>query len=335
MINIVQLPAILQQAVDARADLLDARHESAVRLYNGFYEGAPELVIDLYARSLVLHNYADDPDAAADTLKCAQDTLHDLLPWLRAVIIKTRSAADDAGRRGALAFGDAPDTRIREHGIWYAIDLLMNRDASFYLDTRNLRRWLAERMAGKTVLNTFAYTGSLGVAAVAGHAQRVVHLDLNRAFLNVAKTSYTLNGYPINKADFISGDFFTAVSRMKRAGERFDCVLVDPPFFSQTSKGKIDLVNENQRVINKVRPLINDGGYLVTINNALFTSGADYMRLLDEICADGYLSLAELIPVPMDITGYPQTRVSPPPVDPVPFNHPTKIAVLSVRRKVM
>ena len=51
-------------------------------------------------------------------------------------------------------------------------------------------------LAGKTVLNTFAYTGSLGVAARAGGAARVVHLDLSRAFLNVAKDSYARNGFP-------------------------------------------------------------------------------------------------------------------------------------------
>jgi 23S rRNA (cytosine1962-C5)-methyltransferase len=37
--------------------------------------------------------------------------------------------------------------------------------------------------------------------------------------------------------------------------------------------------------------------------------------------------------VPPDCTGYPATRVSAPPVDPAPFNHPTKIAILRVRRK--
>jgi 23S rRNA (cytosine1962-C5)-methyltransferase len=37
--------------------------------------------------------------------------------------------------------------------------------------------------------------------------------------------------------------------------------------------------------------------------------------------------------VPADITGYPETIVSNPPVDPAPFNHPTKIAVLPVHRK--
>jgi 23S rRNA (cytosine1962-C5)-methyltransferase len=95
----------------------------------------------------------------------------------------------------------------------------------------------------------------------------------------------------------------------------------------------VDLVGESQRVINKVRPLVNDGGWLVAINNALFVRGVDYRRTLEALCADGYMRVEELVPIPPDFTGYPQTRVAQPPADPAPFNHPTKIAVLRVRRK--
>jgi 23S rRNA (cytosine1962-C5)-methyltransferase len=188
-------------------------------------------------------------------------------------------------------------------------------------------------MRDKTVLNTFAYTGSLGVAALAGGVKRVVQHDLNRQSLNVAKTSCTLNGFPIQKQDFIGADFFTLVSKFKRTNETFDCVIIDPPFFSTTSKGKVDQVHESARLINKVRPLIDDGGTLIAINNALYVSGAEYIQTLQELCKDGYLKIKELIPIPEDFTGYPETRIGAPITDPTPFNHSTKIAVLEVRRK--
>jgi 23S rRNA (cytosine1962-C5)-methyltransferase len=207
----------------------------------------------------------------------------------------------------------------------------MNRDASFYLDTRNLRQWLIENMHEKTVLNTFAYTGSLGVAALAGGATRVVQHDLNRQFLNVAKTSYTLNGLPIHREDFIAADFFSFAARRNRTGETFDCVIIDPPFFSSTSKGKVDQVHESARLINKVRPLINNDGILIAINNALYVSGKKYMQTLETICKDGYLSIRGLIPVPEDFIGYHPVRE--PITDPSPFNHSTKIAILDVKRK--
>ncbi len=325
---------LLKKAIAARASLFDARHEAAFRLFNGFTEGNPDLAIDLYASTLVIHNYADDPAQGTLLIEQTQEFLRNELVWLRAGIVKTRNAKNQEERRGKILFGDKPDTKIKEHGVWYSIDLLMNRDASLYLDTRSLRKWLIENMRGKTVLNMFAYTGSLGVAATAGGAERVVQHDLNRQFLNVAKTSCTLNGFPIHKQDFIAADFFTLVSRFKRAAQTFDCVLIDPPFFSTTPKGKVDQINESARLINKVRPLIKDGGVLVTINNALYVSGKEYMQTLDELCRDGYLKLKELLPVPEDFTGYPETRLNQPITDPAPFNHSTKIAILEVKRKV-
>jgi 23S rRNA (cytosine1962-C5)-methyltransferase len=325
--------SLLEKASAAREALADAGHKAAFRLFNGFSEGCPDLVVDLYAATAVLHNYAGRPEQGLPLVHAAQAFLQERFPWLKTGIVKTRNSPSAQEKRGKLLFGEAPDRKVQEHGVWYALDLCMHQDASLYLDTPLLRRWALQHLGGKTVLNTFAYTGSLGVAACAGGAARVVQLDLNRSFLNLAKNSYTLNGFPIHKADFIVGDFWSQVKLFKRAGERFDCVLVDPPFFSVTPKGALDLNTDSVRLINKVRPLINYGGWLVSVNNALYVSGREYLERLEALCADGYLKIAELVPVPEDFTGYAQTRSGAPITDPAPFNHSTKIAVLEVKRK--
>lgn len=332
-----EITSLLLRAADARRSLFDdpqaAVKTAAFRLFNGFLEGLPHLVIDLYAQTLVVFNYADDPRGAQAEVEAAWRLLVERMPWITTVVIKTKNSTDEGERRGVLAYGQAPSRKVREHGVWYAVDLLLNMDASLYLDTRELRGWAIANLSGKRVLNTFAYTGSLGVAAMAGGAREVIQMDLNRRFLNLAKDSYTLNGFPIQRADFRPGDFWDQAAQLNRAGALFDCVFVDPPFFSVTERGTVDLVANSRRVINKVRPLVGHGGWLVAINNALFLSGADYMRMLEEMSADGYLSVESLIPIPPDFTGYPETRVGDPPADPTPFNHSTKIAILRVKRK--
>lgn len=326
------LHTLFDRALAARTGLMEEPHQGAFRLFNGFLEGSPDLVMDLYARTLVVFNYASDPSSMQPQVDSAWRWALDRLTWLKAVVLKSRGAEEEE-RRGKLLWGQSPDRRIREHGVWYAIDLTLNLDASFYLDTRNLRRWAMDHLAGKRVLNSFAYTGSLGVAAAAGGASQVVQLDLNRRFLNLAKDSYALNGFAVHKADFLSGDFWVVTNQIKRAGTLFDCVFVDPPFFSTTNRGTVDLVAHSHRVINKVRPLVGHNGWLVAINNALFLSGAEYLAMLEQLCADGYLTIEEFIPVPQDITGYPGTIAGQPPADPAPFNHSTKIAVLRATRK--
>lgn len=331
--NAIVLEEVLGNALMARAALFDDKHEAAFRLFNGFWEGLPTFAADLYGRTLLLHNYAKVPKDAEVLLDSAQDFYLAQLPWLEGIVVKTRRGETAEMKNGRLVWGETIADRITEFGVRYAVDLTMNQDASFYLDTRNLRRWALDNLAGKRVLNTFAYTSSYGVTAQAAGAKRVLHTDLSKKFLNVAKTSYTLNGFPINKRDFITGDFFSVMKQLKRDGRQFECIFIDPPFFSVTQKGRVDLAQNMTRLINKIRPLVTNGGHIVAINNALYLSGEEYMAALETLCVGDYVEIESLIPVAEDFTGYPQTQVKDTITDPAPFNHSTKIAVLKINHQ--
>ena len=314
-------------------DIIDEKHRGAFRLYNGFYEGESRLVVDLYARTLLIHNYLAPDIDAAHLMSQVQTYYLEQLPWLETVIVKNRRSQSQRERVGEIRYGAFVSDRVQEAGVWYALNLLMHQEASFFLDTRNLRAWLKDSLPVDTLLNTFAYTGSLGVAARAGEVQRVTYLDLQRKYLNIAKASHTLNGFEIDKSAFIVGDFWQQVGRFKRRGVKFDCVILDPPFFSKTKSGTVDLLSSSHKLINKVRPIVTNGGFLVVINNALFLSGKNFIELIDTLSVKNYLTIERIIPVPPDVTGYPETIVNTPPVEPTPFNHPTKIAVLRIRHK--
>jgi len=249
------------------------------------------------------------------------------------VLLKQRQNPQETLRNGLLISGDHLTEEINEFGITYALDLKMNQDASFYIDTRNLRGWLRENMMGCRVLNTFAYTGSLGVASGKGGARQVFQTDVNSRFLDIARRSWQLNNFPQENCFIRKGDFFRITGQMRAQSQLFDCVIIDPPFFSITDAGKVDLQHETTRLVNKVRALVAHEGWLVVINNALFLSGEDFMSELNALCQSEYLSFHQIIQVPHDITGYPDTIVLHPPHDPAPFNHPTKIAILKVFRK--
>ena len=110
-------------------------------MFDGFAEGWPELVVDLYATTMVMHNYADPPERGEAGVAVAQQFLQARLPWVRSILLKTRNGATPLEKNGRLLAGTIVDRKVREHGVWYAVDLAMNRDASLYLDTRNLREW--------------------------------------------------------------------------------------------------------------------------------------------------------------------------------------------------
>ena len=291
------------------------------------------LSVELYRQTIILFVNKVLGEESDLLVQSARDFYLIKLPSIKCVVAKHRSSTDPLLKQGEIVFGAAPDTQINESGIQYALDLLMNQDASFYLDTRNLRQWLVARAKDKTVLNTFAYTGSLGIAALAGGASRVVQVDRNSRFLDLARKSLELNHFDTASMKLVGADFFVVIGQMKRRSELFDLVILDPPYFSSTDRGQVNQAGESTRLINKVRPLVRDGGHLVVVNNALFYSGQSFMGELEALCVGGYLSIEEIIPVPPDITGFMQSSTLPLPADPAPFNHSTKIAVLKVKRK--
>ena len=318
----------LKQAIGFREQWIRGEHTQAFRLLNGFTEGIPGIAIDIFAKTAVIHDYAKQEEECVDP-GIIHDILREELPFLKAVILKKRAEKTPELRNGVLLSGVKPDDRITEHGVHYAIDLRMNQDNSFYADTRVLRKFLLEEMQGKDVLNTFAYTGSLGVAAAAGGAASVLQTDLSERFMDLAKRSFSMNKVYYNNKNFLAADFFPAMAKLKKEKRSFDCVILDPPFFSKTSKGEVDLCAAPQVPINKVRPLIRDNGLLIVVNNALYLSGKDFIACIDELCSDGCLVKEDMIPIPDDFRGPAPVY----PVDPAPFNHPTKIIILRVKKR--
>ena len=120
---------------------------------------------------------------------------------------------------------------------------------------------------------------------------------------------------------------------LKKQETLFDCVILDPPFFSQTKAGQIDLQLESNRLINKIRPLVKHEGCLIVVNNALFLSGNEFINQIETLCADGYMEIEKIVPIPEDVAGYKDTIIQSLAVDPSPFNHSTKIIILRVSRK--
>src|SRR5437870_4167128 len=119
------IETLLENALTFRAALFDERHETAFRLFNGFTEGHPDLVVDLYAKTLVIHNYADQPEHGLALVRATQQFLPTRLPWIQAVVVKTRNSQDPQEKRGSLVYGEAPNRKIRENDVWYAVDPLL------------------------------------------------------------------------------------------------------------------------------------------------------------------------------------------------------------------
>jgi 23S rRNA (cytosine1962-C5)-methyltransferase len=175
-------------------------------------------------------------------------------------------------------WGKPPSNRfaVSESELKLWVQLENTRHPGIFLDHEPLRVWLRENMRGLRVLNTFAYTGSLSVAAGVGQASHVTTLDLSKATIQWARENVLLNGLSESAHRFISGDVFEWLPRLKREKEKYDCMILDPPSFSHGKAGRFSTSKDLEKLHSLAMDLIAEGGFLITSINSANVSVKKY-----------------------------------------------------------
>lgn len=88
-----------------------------------------------------------------------------------------------------------------------------------------------ENLEGAAVLDLYAGTGALGIEAISRGASSAVFVERAARCLSVLRDNVSALGLD-DAVQIVSGDAPRAVRRLGKAGERFDLVLVDPPYAS-------------------------------------------------------------------------------------------------------
>jgi len=142
--------------------------------------------------------------------------------------------------RPRLLSGDPQDALqaiVHERKLRYEVDFSAGYSVGLFIDQRENRSHL-RKIAPKTVLNCFAYTCSFSVAAAAAGA-RTVNVDLSNKSLRRGRENFSLNSVPANAHRFIADDVLAVLPRLARRGEKFDAIILDPPTFSRSHRGKV------------------------------------------------------------------------------------------------
>ncbi len=219
-------------AHEARALLFDPRDTNAYVWIDRHHDGFPGTRVERLGDVALVHRY----DAAP-------------LPtgWLEGIEAATSPSAvyehhhpkGGGGQLARLVAGAATGRfTVTELGVRYHVDLTASTTSSgLFLDQRETRRELLGRhLQGRTVLNAFAHTGSLSVAAALAGAETLT-LDLSRHYLEWATENLRANGLDPADHDFVYGDAMDWLDRFAKKGRTFNVVLLDPPS-SSTSRGK-------------------------------------------------------------------------------------------------
>jgi len=278
----------LAAAFDARAELLPKLHAEqtdAYRLFHGSVEGHPGLTIDRYGDLLLVQCFHSPLPAA--TLVAVESFYAARVPGLTLVYNDRSQANSRIGNPlppEQLAAAMQP-REIHEMDVTYRIaGRHAGQDPWLFLDLRAARRRVMHEIPGKSLLNLFAYTCGVGIAAARAGARFVVNVDFAESSLAVGKENARLNELPV-RPRFVNCDAFAAMRQYAGIGQpervrgkrmppfpklepqRFDLVLLDPPRYAKSPFGVVDLVNDYASVFKPALLCTADSGTLICTNN--------------------------------------------------------------------
>ena len=278
----------LERALERRAELirtLAADGTDCYRLLHGTVEGAPGVTLDRYGDVALLQSFHRRLDGAeVDAVARVAGERFSGLSFFYNDRSARGSRVLNRLPEGQQALAEA-DRTVREGGVRFRIRVRhRGNDPWLFLDLRPVRRAVAGESAGKTVLNLFAYTCGVGVAAAVGGARRVVNVDFAKSSLAVGTVNAELNGVADRTTELVS-DVFPAlrqlagirqppVARGRRLPpfvhvdrERFDVVVLDPPPLAKSPFGVVDLRRDYQSLLKPALGAVAAGGVLYCTNN--------------------------------------------------------------------
>lgn len=282
------LLSCLTAAYSARSELitrLHAEHTDAYRLFHGTVEGHSGLTVDRYGDLLLVQCFHSPltPELLAELTAFYAEKLPAL-----ALVYNDRSQANsriaNALTTEQLDIASAP-REAHEMGVTYRIQgRHAGQDPWLFLDLRAARRRLIQEITGKSLLNLFAYTCGVGIAAAKAGARFVMNIDFSESSLKIGKENARYNTLAV-RPRFIKSDAFAAMRQLSGLGQAefvrgkrmppfpkleaqtFDCVFLDPPSYAKSAFGVVDLVNDYASVFKPALLCTNEGGMLICTNH--------------------------------------------------------------------
>ncbi|HVY37003.1 MAG TPA: class I SAM-dependent methyltransferase [Polyangia bacterium] len=227
----------LRAALALRRTLGLADGASAYRLVNGEGDGLSGLAADVYGPFAVVTALSRGLLGHARLLaQCALELFPEEGLPLRGAVLKTRlkGSGNTPERARDDVVGETPPDKliVRETGVPYEVHLRGGINVGLFTDMREHRAGLARFVRGKRVLNTFAYTGALSVAAALAGASAITSVDLAAGPLAWARANFALSGLDAGAHRWEVSDVFRFLEGERQRGTTHDVIILDPPTVS-------------------------------------------------------------------------------------------------------
>ena len=292
----------LSSALEARRALmaqLHAEQTNAYRLFHGSVEGESGLSVDRYGDALLVQTFHRPlPPEALAALETFYATAFPGLPVFYNDRSQSNSRISNALAPEQIAAAHEPRL-FQEMGVTYRFQARhAGQDPWLFLDLRAGRRRVMQEIAGKSLLNLFAYTCGVGIAAAKAGAAHVVNVDFSESSIAIGKENSRLNDLPV-RVRFVKSDAFAALRQLSGLGQaqmvrgkrmppfpkmeahQFDVVFLDPPRYAKSPFGVVDLVNDYAALFKPALLSTVEGGTLICCNNVAEVAREGWLDLLE------------------------------------------------------
>ncbi|NLP49154.1 class I SAM-dependent rRNA methyltransferase [Bacillus sp. RO1] len=267
----------LQKAVNKRPALMKADDTTAFRLFNGEGDGIGGFTIEYFDGYLVINWYSKGIYSFSEEIL---EAIEGVIEY-KGIYEKKRFnmdgqyVEDDDFIRGERA---PSPLIIKENGVNFAVHLNDGAMVGVFLDQREVRKTIRDKYAkGKTVLNTFSYTGAFSVYAALGGAVKTTSVDLAKRSLPKTTEQFNVNNIDEKTQSILVEEVFHYFKYAKKKNLKFDVVIMDPPSFARSKKVTFRAEKDYTSLVSDAIAITEKNGLIVASTNAA-TFGMDKFK---------------------------------------------------------
>ena len=263
----------LRKNLKIRKNLVKKSELTAYRLYE---KDIPEYpyIIDIFGDYAIVYEkgkriYDDNLEDIDIQVEHQQDILEALIAVMafdeENIIFKTRKVQRGNDQYEKINRHEEFFT-VTENDMKFLINVHDYLDPGLYLDHRPLREIIRNSSEGKKVLNLFAYTGSISVAAALGGGLTTT-IDMSNTYLSWAEDNFAENNIELKKHHFLQEDITKLL--MDPLDEKFDMIILDPPSFSNSKRMEdiFDVQRDHYVMVKNLMKSLTPNGVLYFSNN--------------------------------------------------------------------
>lgn len=269
-------------ALNKRTSLFNDTSTTAFRIFNGEGDGIGGLTIEYFDGNYVINWYSKGIYKFRDEVINSLKTIVEF----KGIYQKKRFSEDgNYIEQDDFIMGERAEEAVivKENGVNFAVYLNDGAMVGVFLDQREVRKAIRNRYSkGKTVLNTFSYTGAFSVFAALGGASKTTSVDLANRSLAKTIEQFSVNGIDYEAQDIVVEDVFKYFKYAVKRALKFDLVILDPPSFAKSKDFRFSADKDYKDLLKQAIRVTEDNGVIVASTNCSSFNMDKFKESIDE-----------------------------------------------------